>query len=432
MNLVFWGSTDDVTGSMTYLHTGEGHILVDCGLAQGEDSKAESINKLTPPVEPSVLDAIVITHAHLDHTGFIPRMVKKGFRGRIYCTSATAKLMQIILMDSAKLNKGDNFYDAKDVNISLPLVQTYEWNESFEIAGAKLHFISAGHILGASSLVIEKDNKTIIFSGDLGRFDDPILQTHPTCPPADVVIMESTYGNKVRTSSIEDDLEKFLTTVAREGRIGIIASFAVARGQTLLTLIRQFHQEHPELKVRVVMDSPMMKAANAVYKRYKHLTLHSDDVFDALDDIDAIEFQKEWESLRKKEGPLIILASSGMLTGGRINRHLLNWHNDKKAILLLAGYQGSNTPGRNLLEGSRQLIGPDDEIFEWQGEIWHSQAFSSHADQVELIDWVRTSQAKKVFLLHGEVAAKVALKQELTQVGFNEVKIPLRGESFEV
>src|SRR5690606_11453018 len=126
------------------------------------------------------------------------------FRGRIYCTSATAKLMQIILMDSAKLNKGDNFYDAKDVNISLPLVQTYEWNESFEIAGAKLHFISAGHILGASSLVIEKDNKTIIFSGDLGRFDDPILQTHPTCPPADVVIMESTYGNKVRTSSIED------------------------------------------------------------------------------------------------------------------------------------------------------------------------------------------------------------------------------------
>ncbi|HLW58023.1 MAG TPA: MBL fold metallo-hydrolase [Bacteriovoracaceae bacterium] len=431
MELTFWGATDDVTGSMTFLHTGSGYILIDCGLAQG-DNDSEKINKLIPPIESSTIEAIIITHAHLDHTGFIPRMVKKGFRGRIYCTPPTSKLMQIILMDSAKLNKEDNFYDSKDVNISIPLVQTYEWNEVFEIAGAKLHFIPAGHILGASCLVVEKDDKKIVFSGDLGRFDDPILHPHPYCPEADVVVMESTYGNRVRESSLHEDLEKFLKKVATEKRIGIIASFAVARGQTLLTLIHQFHQEYPEYKVRVVMDSPMMKAANNVYKRYRDLTLYSEDVYDALSDIDAIEFQKEWESLRKKEGPLIIVSSSGMLTGGRIGRYLLNWHNDTKAILLLAGYQGADTPGRSLLAGSRTLVGPDDEVFEWNGEIWHSDAFSSHADQGELLEWVMPSQAKKVFLLHGESSAKEILKGKIKEAGIKEVIIPARGEKFKI
>lgn len=430
MNLIFWGATDDVTGSMTFIQNGSEHVLVDCGLAQGSEKESEAINKLLPPIDPQDISAIIITHAHLDHTGFIPRMVKKGFRGKIYCTDATAKLMQIILMDSAKLNEDDNFYNSKDVSIAVPMIQTIEWEKHFHIAGIDFKFIPAGHILGASSLVAKTASKTIVFSGDLGRHDDPLLLPHPKCPKADVVIMESTYGNRVRQSSIEHDLEKFLKTVALEHRVGIIASFAVARGQTLLTMIHQFHEKHPEYKVRVVMDSPMMKAANNVYKRYKHFTLHSDEVFDALDDIDAIEYQNEWESLRKKSGPLIIITSSGMLTGGRIARHLLNWHDDKKAILLLAGYQGEHTPGRNLLEGRRTLVGPDDELFEWNGEIWHSDAFSSHADQKELIDWVKTSEAETIYLLHGEPNAKLTLKNELEKLGMKKVFIPKRGEIF--
>jgi len=432
MKITFWGSTDDVTGSMTYVQTPEGYILIDCGLVQGEDKESKNKNKLPYPIDPSELTAIIITHAHLDHTGLIPRMVRDGFRGRVYCTPATSRLMQIILMDSAKLNAENNFYDTKDVNVSIPLIKTIDWNEFFEVIGAKLHFISAGHILGASSLVIEKDNKRIVFSGDLGRFDDPILLPHQPCPEADIVIMESTYGNRTRHSSIDDELKKFLKVVAKEKRIGIIASFAVARAQTLLTLIHRFHQNNPEYKVRVVMDSPMMKASNSVYKRFKHLTLQSDEVFDALDDIDAIEYQKEWESLRSKSGPLIVVSSSGMLTGGRIGRHLLNWHNDKKAILLLAGYQGANTPGRNLLEGARQLRGPDDEVFEWQGEIWHSDAFSSHADQGELIEWVKSSKASHIFLLHGEANAKNVLSAKLKEQGMKNVSIPVRGETFEI
>lgn len=431
MELTFWGATDEVTGSMTYLHTGSGYVLIDCGLVQGDDKTSAGLNKLTPPVDPADMEGIIITHAHLDHTGLIPRMVRKGFRGRIYCTPATSKLMQIILMDSAKLNQ-DNFYDSKDVNISMPLIQNYEWDEVFEIAGVKFHFIPAGHILGAACVVAQKDNKKIVFSGDLGRFDDPILPAHPVCPEADAVIMEATYGNRRRSSTIDKDLEKFLIKVAQEKRIGIIASFAVARGQTLLTLIHQFHLKHPEFKVRVVMDSPMMKVSNNVYKRYKHLTLFSDDVFDALSEIDAIEYQKEWESLRKKTGPLIILSSSGMLSGGRIGRHLLNWHNDPKAILLLAGYQGENTPGRSLLSGSRTLRGPDDEVFEWGGEIWHTDAFSSHADQAELIEWVQTAKAKKIYLVHGDRTAKEALKIALEKAGIKDIIIPARGDQFKV
>lgn len=429
---MFWGATDDVTGSMTYLESNSEYVLIDCGLAQGEGKESEKINKLTPPIDPSKISAIIITHAHLDHTGLIPRMVKKGFRGKIYCTPATAKLMQIILLDSAKLNEDNNFYDIKDVSISVPLIVHKEWNEAFEIAGFHFHFIPAGHILGASSLVAKKDNKTIVFSGDLGRIDDPILLPHQECPKADVVVMESTYGNRIRQSSIQEDLEKFLKKVSLDKRIGIIASFAVARGQTLLTLIHQFHEKHPEYKVRVVMDSPMMKAANDVYKKYKHHTHCKDDLFDALDDIDAIEYQKEWDSLRQKSGPLVIISSSGMLTGGRIGRHLLNWHNDPKAILLLAGYQGAHTPGRNLLEGSRTLVGPDDEVFEWHGEIWHSDAFSSHADQEELVHWVKPSGASTVYLLHGDPAAKNTLKNELERAGMNKVIIPTRGQIFEV
>lgn len=427
MKIQFWGSTDDVTGSMTFVHTAHGIFAVDCGLAQGTNL-AEEINELMPPTHPKDVSAIVITHAHLDHTGFIPRMVKKGFRGKIYCTPATSKLMQIILMDSAKLNGESQLYEEKDVSLTLPLIQMIEWNQDFEVAGAKCRFIPAGHILGASSLIINDENKTIIFSGDLGRFEDPILPPHPMCPKADVVIMESTYGNKTRQASIQEDLSHFLKTVAKEGRIGIIASFAVARGQTILTLIHQFYEEHPEFKVRLVMDSPMMKAANHVYKKYKDLTLHSEDVFEALDDIDAIEFQKEWDSLRKKEGPLVIVASSGMLTGGRIGRHLLNWHNDPKAILFLAGYQGAGTPGRALLEGHRELRGPDDEFFQWQGEVWHSDAFSSHADQDELLTWVQNADAKKIFLLHGEPLAKTTLKKKLEENGAVKVHIPSRGE----
>jgi metallo-beta-lactamase family protein len=243
--------------------------------------------------------------------------------------------------------------------------------------------------------------------------------------------MESTYGGKTRSGNMEKELHSFLVTIAREQRVGIIASFAVARGQTLLTLIHEFYKRHPEEKIRVVMDSPMMKEANKVYQQYAHLTNLKEEVFEALDNIDAIDFQKEWLSLRKKSGPLIILSSSGMLSGGRIARHLYNWRDDNKAVLFLPGYQGKGTPGRSMLEGNKQLLGPDGEVFEWTGEVWSSEAFSSHADQNDLLNWVTTNNANsQIYLLHGEPRSKIAFKEKMLEKGSKQVEIPIRGSVY--
>lgn len=431
MKIHFWGATEEVTGSMTFITLPEGKILVDCGLTQGTP-EVEKLNSIALPFPPSEIKAVIITHAHLDHSGYLPRIVKKGFKGPIFCTPPTAKLMRIILLDSAKLNE-DSFYEEEDVTKTLQLVRTHEWGEHFDVLSASVSFIPAGHILGASSVVIKAEGKKVIFSGDLGRSDDPILPAFPPSPEADVVIMESTYGGKNRTGNMEKELHSFLVTVARESRVGIIASFAVARGQTLLTLIHEFYQRHPEEKVRIVMDSPMMKEANKVYQQYAHLTSQKEEVFAALEDVDAIEFEKEWHSLKKKSGPLVILSSSGMLTGGRIARHLENWHEDKKAILFLPGYQGVGTPGRAMLEGKRQLLSQQGELFEWSGEVWSSEAFSSHADQDQLIKWVSQNKtATHIFLLHGEAAAKVALKNKLNENGMTQVEIPVRGGIYSI
>lgn len=432
MKLEFWGATEEVTGSMTFLELDEGKIMIDCGLTQGTP-EVEKINSLQLPMSPSDIKAVIVTHAHLDHSGFLPRLVKKGFRGPVYCTPATAKLMRIILLDSAKINDEDGFYNKEDVEQTLHQVKTYEWNQSFNCNGATVNFMPAGHILGASSVKILMNDKSIIFSGDLGRYDDPVLPSLTPSPRADIIVMESTYGGKVREGDIRKELSNFLLTVSKESRVGIIASFAVARAQTLLTLIHDFLQHHPNEKIRVVMDSPMMKAANKVYQEYSHLTILPETLFEALDEIDAIDHFREWESLKKKGGPLVILSSSGMLTGGRISRHLNNWKDDEKAILFLPGYQGVGTPGRSILEGNRMLLDPKGELFEWKGEVWKSDAFSSHADQNDLLNWVTTNnKSSKVFLLHGEAESKIAFKKKLTENGLPEVVIPARGTVLEL
>ncbi len=430
MKLQFWGATDDVTGSMTFINLESGTILIDCGLAQGLP-ETEKINLIPLPVDPKSISAVIITHAHLDHSGYLPRLVKKGFHGPIYCTPATLGLMQIILLDSAKLND-DGFYEEEDVQQTLRQVKTHQWHEKFKILDTQIEFLPASHILGASSVLIEHQSTRLVFSGDLGRDDDPLLPAPEASPVADIIMMESTYGGKKRTGSIENELDRFLSKIAKEGRVGIIASFAVARAQNLLTLIHQYYEKNPEKKVRVIIDSPMMSSANKIYQKFAHLTHHPEKVFEALSHVEAINFQNEWLSLKKKTGPLVIISASGMVSGGRIGRHLQNWHDDQRAILFLPGYQGAGTPGRALLAGHRTLVGMDNSSFEWSGEIWGSEAFSSHADQGELVNWVSSNnKSPKVFLLHGESTSKTILAQKLNEIGIEEVKIPNRGSTYD-
>lgn len=422
MKINFLGATEDVTGSMTLVELPEGKILIDCGLYQGLPETSEK-NKRPLPFDAFEIKAILLTHAHLDHCGFIPKLVKEGFRGSIFCTRPTMKLAQIILKDSASIHSEEEvaLYSTEDVNVTISLFKPTDFDHWMTFLGASICFHPAGHILGAASVEI-RAGKTIIFSGDLGRDQDPYMLPPKPCPTADMVVMESTYGGKIRHGDMEKELYSFLVKISRQKKVGIIASFAVARGQLLLNLIHQFFVRHPEEKIRVVMDGPMMKEANGIYQQFLP------EVYSSLKDVEVIDNIGEWESLKRKSGPLIIISSSGMLSGGRIWRHLKNWQEDPTAVLFLPGFQGPGTAGRALSEGFRDIIAPDKERVVWSGEVITSEAFSSHADQNELLKWVGEIDKKTpVYLIHGEQDSKEKLQIKLNESGFKNIIIPTIG-----
>ena len=428
MKLQFLGATDDVTGSMTLLHSPEGLLLVDAGLYQGtHDVTIKNIRNL--PFDPKELKAIFLTHAHLDHCGFIPRLTKLGFRGVIYCTKPTVKLARIIMTDSAHLlaktpnHPLQDFYEMKDVVVATSLFKSVERNKSFSAFGMTITFQLAGHILGAASIKMVGE-KTYVFSGDLGRRNDPLLPPPVICPPCDILIMESTYGGKNREDEILSELEKFLTTIKRESAVGIIASFAVARSQMLITLIFKYYQENPEEKIRVVIDGPMMIEANHVYTEFAADTLCPLELKDALLNVEMIEHEREWNSLKKKEGPLIVITSSGMVSGGRIWRYLENWQLDSNAYLFLPGFQGIGTAGRDLSDGIRDIKDEEGKLIHWSGHVIKTDAFSSHAEQNDLLNWISLIDKKtEIYLNHGETKSKELLKEKLLELGFSNVTI---------
>lgn len=437
MKIQFLGAIEDVTGSMTLLENNNQRILIDSGMYQG---LPHIVKKNIRPLvfDPREIKAIILTHAHLDHTGYIPRLVKLGFRGDIFCTKETMKLARIIMTDSARILAENehhplhSFYGTEDIQMTTSFFKTKEFNEIFTAADLKIHFQSAGHILGASSAVIEGEKK-IVFSGDIGRTNDPLMPAPEHCPSTDILIMESTYGGKIRKGDLNQELVSFLKKIKSESRIGIIASFAVARAQLLITLIHEHYKNHPEDRVRFVIDGPMMVEANKIYKEYAHETRMPDELKDALSMVEVIQHQREWESLQKKGGPLIIISSSGMVAGGRIWRHLENWQDDDQAVLFLPGYQSAGTPGRALASGIREIQDEEGKKIKWLGEVLSSSAFSSHADQNELLSWIKSvPKETRIFLNHGEQESKEAFREKLTEMGFTHVKVPHVFSEFEL
>lgn len=425
MKITFWGGTETVTGSQTLLERGDFKALVDCGLYQGLKDIVK-LNSLKPPYRPSELRSVFLTHAHLDHCGMLPQLVARGFKGTIYCTKPTFELARTILLDAASIS--DEYYNRSDVDATLKHFKFIEFNHHFMVDDVNVCFLPAGHILGAASIEFRFAGKKVVFSGDIGRKKDPLIPEPLPCPEADLVVMESTYGGKVRQGKMYAELFSFLVDISRQKKIGLIASFAIARGQLLLTMIQEFFTKYPDESFPVYIDSPMMEEACKIYQHYSEMTKLPQQLNDVMKNFEHIQYDRQWSSLKKKEGPFLVISSSGMMTGGRILRHLETWQNRKDAVLFLPGYQAEGTPGRSFLEGQKSIM-TTDKLIDWQGEVLGSEAFSSHADQDELIEWVGSNG--RIFLIHGEESSKQKLQTKLWKDG-KDIRIPLKGESIEI
>ncbi|MDO5695188.1 MAG: MBL fold metallo-hydrolase [Eubacteriales bacterium] len=450
MKLKFLGAARSVTGSLHLLELNGKNYLVDCGMEQGGDN----VNNNKLPVEAVTVDAVLVTHAHIDHSGRLPLLVKRGFRGEIITTPKTAELLDIMLRDSAHIQEQeaswrarkhtragdapvDALYTMEDVEATLPLIRTVEYDQTFTLDdGLELTFIDSGHLLGAASIravCTEGDvTKTIVFSGDIGNTNQPLIRDPQYFTEADIVLMETTYGNRFHKKAVDYVsylAEIFDKTLARGGNV-IIPSFAVGRTQQLLYFIRAIKdrglvKSRPDFKVYV--DSPLAKRATEIYD--DRLAAYCDDETMALirqginpmlfHDLHLTESTEESIELNRSPEPKVILSASGMCEAGRIRHHLKHNLWRKESTILFVGYQAEGTLGRALVNGKKmvKLFG---ETIAVNASIENVRGLSAHADRAGLETWIRkfTEKPVRVFLVHGETEAMESFNAFLQEQGY--------------
>ncbi|HLU69599.1 MAG TPA: MBL fold metallo-hydrolase [Fibrobacteria bacterium] len=451
MYLSFLGAAGTVTGSRFVLEQGRHRLLVDCGLFQG--LKNLRLRNWAPfPVAPDKLGAVLLTHAHLDHSGYLPKLVKEGFTGPIFGTAATLDLLRILLPDSAKLMEKDAefakrrgyskhknpkpLYTARDVERCYRQFSPVAWERVARAPGGfAIHLRRAGHILGAASASIVAGGRSITFSGDLGRTGDPLLpDPHPPAA-SDYVVIESTYGNRIHPA--EDPLDTLAAHIkrvhARGGKI-IIPSFAVGRMQSLLWYLHRLKADARIPGLPVFVDSPMASSATELYAR--HGDDHRGDHGDCAAAFDAAHYVADPEEsarLTARKGPCIILSASGMATGGRVLHHIRAAAPDTRNLILFAGFQAAGTRGADLVAGNRRIKmhGEYVDIF---CEVAQLENASAHADADGLMAWLGRipKPPRKVFVVHGEPTAADALRRRIgDELGFDAV-VPEHGEKVEL
>jgi len=444
--LTFLGAAGTVTGSKYLVEAAGKCLLVDCGIFQGsEELNDRNYKPLT--VDPKAFDYVVLTHAHLDHTGWLPRLVKSGYQRTIFANPATIELTSLLLKDSAHLQQEDAqhaqgknhvrrsnaepLYLPEDVDPVLKLMKPMPRKGGFDI-GAEFHFESydAGHILGSSSLVltITEDGKKIVvvFSGDIGRYDQPILND-PATPPvnADVLLCESTYGD--RDHETGDPLELLAAVVNRVAKRGgsiVIPAFAIGRTQTFMYYLRQLEDQQRIPKLPVYVDSPMALSATDLYLKHREdhdLEFTREEGDGAGDPLSVHHFHltrttDESKQINNVRTPCIIVSASGMVTGGRVLHHLAQRLPDARNAVILPGFQAQGTRGRALLEGAKmlRLFGQDVPV---NAEIVEMGQFSAHAGKSELLRWLTglTSPPKQTYLVHGEPGAAQSLQAAIQE-----------------
>ena len=460
MKIKFCGAATGVTGSCHLLSTENHKILLDCGQFQGGKAQ-DALNEEPFPFDPAEIECVVLSHAHIDHCGRLPLLVKRGFRGAIYCTDATADLLEVMLKDSGFIHEKEAewqsrkneragrkpvepLYTVRDSEETLKYVRPVMYDQLFEINDEmKVVFNDAGHILGSAIIELwtaEDDNvyKTV-FSGDLGVLDRPILRDPTIIKKADYVIMESTYGNRLHpenATSIEQLLDIVIKTTGRGGTV-VIPSFAVGRTQELIYEFNRFYLERPEYKdelekLTVYIDSPMATSATEVFRRNaqvfdeetKAYILKGDNPLD-FPNLRFTRSTAESQALNMDRKPKIIISASGMCEAGRIRHHLKHNLWDPKSSVIFVGYQAEGTLGRMLTEGQKDVV-LFGEAVHVNAEIYNLEGFSGHADKEGLLGWLSGFKVKpkQLFLVHGELESKEALAASIRErLGYDPVVV---------
>lgn len=461
MQIEFLGGARTVTGSQHLLHINGKKILLECGLFQGRRSETYDKNK-NFKFNPAEIDTLILSHAHIDHSGNIPNLVSKGFDGLIYATAATVDLCQIMLRDSAhlqerdiewvnkkKAKKGEEpfepLYTLEDVEKAMKLFVGVQYDKSIDVSpGVRFTFQDAGHILGSAGvfLEIEESGKKLNlgFSGDIGRPDSPVIKSPDILRDLDMLIMESTYGNRLHSpvEEVEEDFASTISTVINDGGKVIIPAFAVGRTQTIVYMLHKLFNQNRILEIPIYVDSPLAVDATAVFRShpecldretYRIFLQNGEDPF-GFSRLKYIKKTDESKELNDKPGPMIIISASGMAEGGRILHHLAHNIGNPNNLILFVGYAAEHTLARRIMDGNEK-VNIFGEEFDVKAKIKKIDYFSAHADQKELLDYVRLNppdKLKNIFLVHGEEDMALPFREKLLQKGYKNIEFPASGD----
>jgi metallo-beta-lactamase family protein len=448
MRITFLGATGTVTGSRYLVETKRARVLLDCGLFQGWRALRER-NWRAPTFDPRELDAVVLTHAHIDHSGYVPKLVQLGFRGRVYCTRGTADLLEVLLPDSGFLQEEEArharkwgysrhaspepLYTRDEAEHSLRSLNPVDFESTIDVApGVEASFTRAGHILGSACIRLAADGTTLAFSGDVGRPHDPIMKPPAPLPAADYVVVESTYGDRRHpVGDVREELAAIVRdTVARKGSV-VVPAFAVGRAQHLLHLLAELRREKRIPDVPVFLDSPMATEATHIF--CDHVEDHGLSTRECHEMCKLPTYSRTPEdskAIDAREDSCVVVSASGMATGGRVLHHLRRFLPDERSTVLLVGYQAAGTRGRALADHVDELT-IHGQTVRVRAHVAEIAGLSAHADATELVTWLRESAVspRRVFVTHGEPSAARALRQTLSDTFGWDAAVPSDGES---
>ena len=451
MKIQFLGGAGTVTGSKTYIESNGIRILIDCGQFQGIKPLRE-LNWQPLPVVSETIDFVLLTHGHLDHCGWLPRLVSQGFKGKIYCTAPTKAVAKLILLDSAKIqeeeaanaNEGnyssheiaEPLYTVAEAEKVLPLFRIIQINEPVALdAAISAVFKNAGHIIGACSIELTLENKLLVFSGDIGR-DNDVLMFPPVRPKkADYIFLESTYGNRLHPDTdVKLELETYINNTLRNNGTVIIPGFAVERAQSVMYLIWQLRKENRIPEVPYVLDTPMGISVLDIFRNnIKWHKLSIEDCTEMCGMFALVSDYHDTLEMINNNQPKVIIAASGMVTGGRVLSYLEHYITKPETTVIIVGYQAEGTRGKKLLEGASE-IKIHGRFFDVKAKIIEIKGISAHADQSGLLNWLSELEGKpeKIFLVHGENQPADEMRFKIKERYGYDCSVPLLNEKIEL